>query len=153
MVNLDRINRLTLYLQELAKNFSDNIHLEYWVDLPKEWFAANDQQLFGLTQKCYPNYKNAFYFGAPFSFNLLFSQSDQMSLNQIESPRLCFRVVSSDYLEREKTRGFGVLLIPLCSGNFLQTISTYRPVSSTLTDRLNDYFLGLDFDIDDIEKV
>lgn len=76
-----------------------------------------------------------------------------MSLIESESPKICFRVVSNDYLDKEKTQGFGLMMVPFCSGKFSQTVNTFCPITSNLADALNNYFLGLDFDIEDFEKV
>ncbi|CAK8676879.1 tectonic-like complex member MKS1 [Clavelina lepadiformis] len=151
------IFRLLAYGEILsAESFEyDDLHVEFFVDLPKNWSCDPGQLLSGCTHSSRTtltgNTERA-YFAQPFNYQLFFPlQEDQDTLDW---PKIFLHVISSDTWGRRRTEGYGYFSLPTRPGCQRIVVQCWRPTGNegyeAITSELNRFFIGGNPELEDI---
>ncbi|XP_077996076.1 tectonic-like complex member MKS1 [Glandiceps talaboti] len=132
-----------------ARNFEhDNLYIHYFIELPRNWSAARNQQLSGVSQICQTKVEgreNVAYFCYPFEFDVLYRNED---ITEDEKyvlphwPQLFVEVLSLDSWQRYRTEGYGYVDMPGTPGIHNIEIHTWRPMGNSVVDKMRSFFIG-----------
>nr|XP_006818832.1 PREDICTED: Meckel syndrome type 1 protein homolog [Saccoglossus kowalevskii] len=122
-----------------ARNYEyDNLYIHYFIELPRNWSVARNQQLSGISE-------NVAYFCCPFEFDLLYHNDDITEDDKYVMPhwpQLFVEVLSLDSWQRYRTEGYGYIDFPNTSGTHELEIKTWRPQGNSLIDEMRRFFIG-----------
>ncbi|XP_019622108.1 PREDICTED: Meckel syndrome type 1 protein-like [Branchiostoma belcheri] len=139
------ILRLNLYGEIVsARNFEyDNLHINFFLELPKNWTSDHGQQLSGVTHTVTTKVEgkdNVAYFSYPFEYEVFFRNETEDDMPQW--PLLFLQVLSVDSWQRYRTEGYGYCGVPSAPGVHHKTVHTWRPVGNSLVDPMRRFFIG-----------
>ncbi|KAK6183795.1 hypothetical protein SNE40_002424 [Patella caerulea] len=142
--------RLVVYGEvEMAKNFEfDDIYLQFFVDLPKDWYAERHQQLSWVTQTCRTKsvkQESVAHFGFPFQVELFykreFVKEEEKDLLP-HFPVIYVEVLSLDSWQRYRTEGYTYFQLPGKPGTSVETSDCWRPAQKSVVSQLRRFFIG-----------
>jgi len=144
-----------------AENFEyDNLHIEYFVDVPKDWKVGNDQILSGCTASCRTkqiNFTDTAYFCQPFSYELF--QTNYRSDDEVREswPKIYVHVLASNNWGKMRSEGYGYMNIPSIPGKHTILINCWRPIGGggydSILSKMNRLFIGCSPQLDDVTYV
>jgi len=131
-----------------ANNFgtSINLYLHYFIDINSDWEISTEDSIQGLTHQSQANGKSN-------NFNHSFTLDIAKSLDSIEessSPLILFEVFQVSLFNRQKAVGYGFTHLPKSAGIHLLTVPTWSPYIEGVSQQLEDYFLSLRPQIEDL---
>ncbi|ESO97860.1 hypothetical protein LOTGIDRAFT_228399 [Lottia gigantea] len=134
---------------EMAKDFdSDNIYIQFFIDLPKDWYAESPQQLSWVTQTCQLKTKgqnNIAHFGFPFQVELFYKREIITEENKDVMPHfpiIYVEVLSLDSWQRYRTEGYTYFSLPGKPGTSYETQDCWRPLKDSVVSNLRRFFIG-----------
>ncbi|XP_078404595.1 tectonic-like complex member MKS1 isoform X2 [Cetorhinus maximus] len=133
----------------------DNLYVQFFVELPDNWFCSSKQQLFGVTQTCstkVEDRENVAYFSYPFNFEMALRSEDQPEGFLPQWPVLYFGVHSSDFWQRCRIEGYGYIRIPDSPGSYTLTCQTWRPILPG-TSEMQRFFVGGFHELEDMTYI
>ncbi|XP_070571462.1 tectonic-like complex member MKS1 [Ptychodera flava] len=132
-----------------ARNYEyDNLYIHYFVELPRNWSPAANQQLSGVSQICQTKVEgreNVAYFCFPFDFDLIYRNEDVTEEDKYvlpHWPQLFIEVLSLDSWQRYRTEGYGYIDMPSTPGMHTLELTTWRPCGNSMVDQMRRFFIG-----------
>mmetsp|Transcript_7223 Transcript_7223/g.11938 ORF Transcript_7223/g.11938 Transcript_7223/m.11938 type:complete len:382 (-) Transcript_7223:807-1952(-) len=122
-----------------AHNFlSDNIYIEYLVDIPPGWSSEGDSVLDAVTQMCdslgWNLNSSAAHFAFPFELEFLCNDDEV-------SPLIYFQVNSYDSWDRHRVLGYSYIELPISPGSHSFTVQCWKPFGN-LRAKMAEFFVG-----------
>jgi Ciliary basal body-associated, B9 protein len=148
-----------------AKNFGEHcaVYVHHEMRLPTCWrvdpvqtnslLSSNTQISVGLitNNEDDGSYTRDFRFSHPFEFSLL--TNGKYPLTQVaspEMPKMFFKVVAVDMMDRHSVEGYGYLKFPNSAGTYMEQIHTWK-AEVNAESRIRTYFVGGCPELEDLE--
>ncbi|XP_072325435.1 tectonic-like complex member MKS1 isoform X2 [Scyliorhinus torazame] len=133
----------------------DNLYVQFFLELPDNWFCPSQQQLSGVTQTCSTKVEgreNVAYFSYPFNFEMTLRSDNQPEGFLPQWPVLYFGVQSCDFWQRYRIEGYGYIRIPDSPGSYTLTCQTWRPILPG-TSEMYRFFVGGLLELEDMTYI
>ncbi|XP_039271324.2 tectonic-like complex member MKS1 [Styela clava] len=140
-----------------AQSFEyDDLHIEYFLDLPRNWSCSAYDMLSGCTHTCRTkleeNIETAYY-SHPFSYDTYLSYAKEDLDSSNEWPKIFLQVISSDTWGRRRTEGYGYVALPSTPGLHILKAHCWRPTGNagqeSVTNELRRFFIGSSPELED----
>lgn len=122
----------------------DTIYVQYFIDLPSDWFCTDESQLQGVTQTCYAKGEEkiahfSHLIDVTFNYNI-----ENLNNTKIpKSPYIYLEVISKDSWNRYRTEGLTYKNLPLSKpGKYQYDLQCFRLIPDSISGQLRRFFIG-----------